>query len=332
MSLLYPIKFEPVLHEKIWGGSYLKEKLNKNAKENSKVGESLEISSVEGSVSVVSNGFLAGNPLDELIEVYMGDLVGDAVFEKFGTVIPLLIKFIDANADLSIQVHPDDEYAAEHHGKLGKNEMWYVMDAKPGAYIIPGFSKEVTREEVQKCIDDGNFEDILTKFPVKKGDVFMIPVGRVHALCAGVVVAEIQQTSDVTYRLYDYNRKDDNGNLRELHIEDSLNVIDYSKPEAFVTNYEPELNKAVNLQRNKYFTVNMLHLDQSIKRDYYLLDSFEIIMCVEGEAVIESENEPVTVKAGETVLIPAELREISFIPKGEAKLLEIYYEADFEQA
>ncbi|MFB6320480.1 type I phosphomannose isomerase catalytic subunit [Saccharicrinis sp. FJH54] len=332
MSLLYPLKFEPVLHEKIWGGSYLKDKLNKNAGEKARVGESLEISSVEGSVSVVANGFLAGNPLDELIEVYMGDLVGDVVFDKFGTVIPLLIKFIDANADLSIQVHPDDEYAAERHGKLGKNEMWYIVDAQPGAYIIPGFSKDVTREEVQNCIDEGNFEDILTKFPVKRGDVFMIPAGRVHALCAGVVVAEIQQTSDVTYRLYDYKRKDDNGNFRELHIEDSLNVLHYSKPGAFLSKYEVELNQPVNLQRNKFFTVNLLHLDQAVKRDYYLLDSFEIIMCVEGEAVIATENEPVTIKAGETVLIPAEIREVSFLPMGEVKLLEIYYEASYEEA
>ena len=332
MSILYPLKFEPVLHEKIWGGTYLKEKLHKNAKADTKVGESLEISSVEGSVSVVSNGILAGNPLDELIEVYMGDLVGEAVFEKFGTLIPLLIKFIDANADLSIQVHPDDAYAAERHGKLGKNEMWYVVDAKPGAYIIPGLSKDVTREDVQKCMDEGKFEDILTKFPVKAGDVFMIPAGRVHALCAGVVVAEIQQTSDVTYRLYDYMRKDDQGNLRELHIEDSLNVMDYKKPDSFLAKYNSEPNTPVNLQRNKFFTVNLIQLDQTVKRDYYLLDSFEIIMCVEGEVTLETEGEPVTVKMGETVLIPAELREVNFIPQGEAKLLEIYYEADIDEA
>lgn len=329
MATLYPLKFSPLLHEKIWGGDYLFNKLGKGEDASKKYGESWEISTVEGNVSVVSNGFLAGNALDELIEVYMGDLVGDAIYEKYGTMLPILLKVIDANDDLSIQVHPSDEVALEKHGSLGKTEMWYILDAAPGATIIPGFEKQITPAEFEKSIKGPEIMDSLAVFPVQKEDVFFVPAGRVHALRKGTIVVEIQQSSDVTYRIYDYNRKDDQGNERELHVQDSMEVIDFSVTKSFKTKYELEDQKPTNLARSPFFTTNMLRITQTIQRDYYYLSSFVMFICIEGRFTIESEgNEAVEVSLGESVLIPAETREISLIPTGTARLLEVYYETE----
>lgn len=330
---LYPFKFEPILKEKIWGGTYLSDQLNKKSKQGAKIGESWEVSGVAGDVSVVKNGFLAGNTLEELIEVYMGDMVGDAVYEAFGTELPILIKLIDADDDLSIQVHPDDEYAAEHHNTMGKNEMWYIFDKKPGATIIPGFAHDVTTEEVRSSIQSGEFGTLVAKYPVKKGDVFHIPTGRIHAINAGVIIAEIQQTSDITYRIYDYKRTDAEGNERELHIDHALNVLDLKQPEHYAEKYEVELNKPVNLKRTRFFTTNLLHFDQPVQRDYYYLDSFVIIMCIEGELQLEYGSESFEkLTTGETVFLPAELKHITYKPLGKAKILEIYFEGDSVEA
>lgn len=225
---LYPLKFNPILKDKIWGGSKLKTVLNKDFSPLPNAGESWEISGVEGDVSVVSNGFLEGNNLEELIEIYMGDLVGDHVYENFGIEFPLLIKFIDANDVLSIQVHPDDVLSKERHNAFGKTEMWYVIEADKGSELIVGFNQKVDKDTYIKKLEEGRLEEILNNEPVAKGSCFFIPAGRVHAIGKGILLAEIQQTSDVTYRIYDFNRTDDKGTPRELHTELAVDAIDYS--------------------------------------------------------------------------------------------------------
>jgi len=227
MTELYPLKFEPVLVDKIWGGNSLVKNWGKNADLSRKIGESWEISAIPDQLSVVSNGFLAGNNIEELIEVYMGDLTGDSVYDKFGIEFPLLIKLIEANEDLSIQVHPGDKLARERHNAYGKTEMWYILENSPGASIYTGFNRPVTREKYIDVVESGDLASIMnTEYPVK-GDVFFTPAGRIHAIGAGVILAEIQQTSDITYRIFDWNRKSKDGESRELHTELAVDAIDY---------------------------------------------------------------------------------------------------------
>lgn len=322
--MLYPLKFSPILKDKIWGGTKLKSIFNKPA-ETDKLGESWELSGYEGDESVVTNGLLAGNSLTELMEIYMGELIGDKIFDEYGLSFPLLFKLIDANENLSIQVHPGDEVAAERHDSYGKTEMWYVMDADEGAELIIGFTKDCTKEEYVSALENDKVEDLLQKVKVKKGDVFFIPAGLVHAIGKGVVVAEIQQSSDITYRIYDYKRTDDNGNERELHTEQALDVIDFSASKNPKTNYTAQLNGSTNLVTCEYFTTNILKLNKSVVVNYAALDSFVAYMCLEGSLKIESkENEAVDVSKGETILIPAVLNELTLIPSVEATLLEVY--------
>ena len=321
---LYPLKFEPICLEKIWGGNRLKTLLGK--KYNSKnCGESWEISGVEGNISVVSNGFLQGNDLNELIEIYMGDLVGDKVYEKFGNEFPLLIKFIDAQDDLSIQVHPNDELSKERHNAFGKTEMWYVVDAAEGALINSGFNQPVDREKYLEHLENGNLTDLLKYDLAEAGDVFFIPAGRVHAIGKGSLVAEIQQTSDVTYRIFDYNRKDDKGNLRELHTDLALDAIDFTFLAEYKTKYNTETNKSAEIVSCKYFTTNILEFDRAIEKDYNKIDSFVIYITLEGNFVIETEEGTEKVVKGETLLIPASTEFVKLVPENEkVKLLEVY--------
>jgi len=322
---LYPLKFQPILKDKIWGGSKLKTVLNKDFSPLPNAGESWEISGVEGDISVVSNGNLAGNNLEELIEVYMGDLVGDKVYDQFGMEFPLLIKFIDANDVLSIQVHPDDELSKERHNAFGKTEMWYVIEADKGSELIVGFNQEVDKAKYVAKLEEGKLEEILNNEPVKKGSCFFIPAGRVHAIGKGILLAEIQQTSDVTYRMYDWNRTDDQGNPRELHTELAVDAIDYSFEKKYRTDYETEINKSKELVRCPYFTTNTLEFDKQIEKDYSQLDSFVIYMCLDGDFTIESEGGITTeVAKGETVLIPAALENVILFPKGKTEILEVY--------
>ncbi|MDQ2177499.1 type I phosphomannose isomerase catalytic subunit [Marinifilum sp. D714] len=322
---LYPLKFQPILKDKIWGGSKLKTVLNKDFSPLPNAGESWEISGVEGDISVVSNGNLAGNNLEELIEVYMGDLVGDKVYDQFGMEFPLLIKFIDANDVLSIQVHPDDELSKERHNAFGKTEMWYVIEADKGSELIVGFNQEVDKAKYVSKLEEGKLEEILNNEPVKKGSCFFIPAGRVHAIGKGILLAEIQQTSDVTYRMYDWNRTDDQGNPRELHTELAVDAIDYSFEKKYRTDYETEINKTQELVRCPYFTTNTLEFDKQIEKDYSQLDSFVIYMCLDGNFTIESEDGITTeVAKGETVLIPAALENVILFPKGKTEILEVY--------
>ncbi|MBL4560662.1 MAG: class I mannose-6-phosphate isomerase [Labilibaculum sp.] len=321
---LYPLKFTPILKDKIWGGSKLKTVLNKDFSSLPNAGESWEISGVEGNISVVSNGFLAGNDLEELIEIYMGDLIGDQVYENFGVEFPLLIKFIDANDVLSIQVHPDDELSKERHNAYGKTEMWYVIEADKGSELIVGFNQDISKEEYLAKLKEGKLEEILNNAPVKEGSCFFIPSGRVHAIGKGILLAEIQQTSDVTYRMYDFNRTDDAGNQRELHTELAVDAIDYSFEKKYETTYKTEINKASELIRCPYFTTNILEFDQSIEKNYLELDSFVIYMCLEGDMEITYGEDSLTVTKGESVLIPAVINNLTLTPKSKTKIIEVY--------
>ncbi|MEI8273642.1 MAG: type I phosphomannose isomerase catalytic subunit [Paludibacter sp.] len=321
--MLYPLKFEPILKDKIWGGTKLSTLFGKSA-ETDKLGESWELSGYEGDESVITNGILAGNNLTELIEIYMGELVGDKLFDEYGLSFPLLFKLIDANENLSIQVHPGDEVAEERHNSYGKTEMWYVVDADKGAELIIGFTKDCTRDEYLDALDAGEVETLLQKVPVTKGDVFFIPAGLVHAIGKGVVVAEIQQNSDITYRIYDYNRVDDQGNERELHTEQALDVINFAAAKNPKTAYKIQPNEITPLVDCDYFTTNMIHFDVAVTRNYGSLDTFVTYMCLEGNLIIEFNDEKTIVNKGDTVLIPACIDELVLVPETVVTLLEVY--------
>lgn len=325
MDGLYPLKFTPIYKDKIWGGNKIKTVLNKDFGKLPNCGESWELSGVEGNVSVAANGYLAGNSLNELIEVYMGDLVGERIFDTYGNEFPLLIKFIDANDDLSIQVHPDDEMAAERHNSYGKTEMWYVMQADKGAKLQSGFNQQVDQEIYLDKLNKVELTDILNFEEVSAGDVFFIPAGRVHAIGKGILLAEIQQTSDITYRIYDYGRCDNQGNPRELHTDLSLDAIDYTVSPEYKTKYEAKQNESVELVKCKYFTTNVLELDKSVERDYNDLDSFVIYICLDGELTVETEQGQEALGKGETILIPASIENVQLkLVSASAKLLEVY--------
>jgi mannose-6-phosphate isomerase len=325
MTSLYPLKFTPIYQERIWGGSRMHSMLNKPDCANGNCGESWELSGVEGHISVVSNGFLAGNDLQELIEIYMGDLLGERVYDQYGSEFPLLIKFIDAMDDLSIQVHPGDELSRKRHNAYGKTEMWYVLHADEGAKLNSGFNQPVDREKYMESLNNGKLTDLLHFEEVKDGDVFFIPAGRVHAIGKGLIIAEIQQTSDVTYRIFDYDRKDKNGNLRELHTELALDAIDFSYSKDIRTIYQPVKNKTAEIVSCKYFSTNIIEFDQPVNKDISQIDSFVIYICIEGEFEIVWPSGSERIIRGDTVLIPASLDEYSLNPvKGESKVLEVH--------
>ncbi len=320
---LYPLKFTPIFKEKIWGGRSLEKKLGKKLPKSKNIGESWELSGVIGDESIVENGFLAGNTINELIEIYMGDLVGDKVYEKYGEEFPVLIKFIDANDKLSVQVHPDDITAKKRHNAYGKTEMWYVVDAEEDAKLISGFNREITKKEYLEHLEENKLEEILNFEKVNPGDVFFIPAGRVHAICKGILLAEIQQTSDITYRIYDWNRHDKNGKSRELHTKLALDVLDFKHYDNYKTDYDKEA-KIAELANTVYFKTNLLQIDQSFTKDIYSIDSFIIYMVVEGMVSIKYNESKIDLNLGETILIPAEMTSITIEPKEKAKLLEIF--------
>ncbi|MCB8963432.1 MAG: class I mannose-6-phosphate isomerase [Bacteroidales bacterium] len=325
---LYPLKFQTQYKERIWGGRKLESVLHKAIPSDiSNCGESWEISAVQDSVSVVSNGFLAGNDLQELIEVYMGELVGDSIYEKFGDEFPLLIKLIDAQDVLSIQVHPDDDTAQRVHHAYGKTEMWYVIDAEDDSYIITGFNREVTREEYLACLSNKSLKSILNIEATKPGDIFYIPSGRVHAIGKGVLLAEIQQTSDITYRIYDWDRVDANKRPRELHTDLAIDVIDFSEAKDSKWTKPDVENRTAELVKCNYFTVNRITLTETVHRDYDLLDSFVVYLCLDGQMEIEyTQGRYETIAMGETVLIPACFSHIVLRPASSCTVLEIYVE------
>lgn len=324
-DVLYPIKFKPQFKEKIWGGDKLETVLNKNTGNKKHIGESWELSAVQGNISEVANGFLQGNNLQELIEIYMGDLIGEHVYEHYGLEFPLLIKFIDASDDLSIQVHPGDALAKQRHQAYGKTEMWYVLDADEGSQLITGFNQKTDKAEYLQYLNNDQLLDILNKERVAAGDAFYIPAGRVHAIGKGILLAEIQQTSDITYRIYDYNRKDADGNTRELHTDLAVDAIDYNYYDNYRLSFAAQPNKTSKLISCDYFTTNILNFNTEITKDFAALDSFVIYMAVEGAFSIQYNNgEKVQVEKGETVLIPNLINQITLIPKEPSKLLEVF--------
>lgn len=318
---IHPLKFYPILKERLWGGTKLEEVLHKPI-ESDITGESWELSAVSGDVSIISNGRLANTSLQTLIDESPEALLGKSVMSRFGKDFPILIKFIDAKQDLSIQLHPNDVLAQKRHNSFGKTEMWYVMDADKGAELIVGFNKNVTKEEYSKSIEDDTLLDLLNYEPVKEGDTFFINTGKIHAIGAGVLLAEIQQTSDVTYRVFDFNRKDKAGNVRELHTDMALDAMDYEKKDDFKVQYD-DVTDTVNAMVNcPYFKTNFLNLTQDLNQDTLSRDSFTIFMCVGGTATIETDEGKVAIKKGETVLVPAVSNEIRIKTTG-AKLLEV---------
>lgn len=321
---LYPLKFNPILRAMIWGGNDICHFKDITPVEAG-IGESWEISDVENSLSVVSNGELQGKTLADVIALSGAELLGNHVIERFGTKFPLLIKFIDAANDLSIQVHPDDELAMKRHNSFGKTEMWYVIHAREGAGLYSGFSQEITPEEYVDRVEKNTFMDVLKRYEVKAGDVFFLPAGRVHAIGSGLFIAEIQQTSDVTYRIYDYNRRDKDGNRRELHTELAKDAIDYHVEEDYRTNYVARENEAVDLVDCKYFHTNFLELTESFTREVKPLDSFVIYICMEGGATMkDSDGNELIVKQGESILIPASTGSLEIVPTGSVKMMEVY--------
>lgn len=323
---MYPLKFEPILKQTLWGGDKIIpfKHLNETLPN---VGESWEVSAVEGSESVVANGADKGYTLPEMVRKYKEELVGEANYARFGNKFPLLIKFIDAKLDLSIQVHPGDELAKKRHNGFGKNEMWYVIAADKGAKLISGFAEEITPKEYKDRVHNGTFAEVLQTCAIEPGDVFYVPAGRVHGIGAGAFVAEIQQTSDITYRIFDYNRKDKDGKSRELHTSQAMDAINFSDvQDDFRTEYERVQNEPVEMVASPYFTTSVYDMTEEITCDYSELDSFVIFICVEGSCRLTDDNQnEITLRAGETVLLPAAVQEVTIVPEGQrVKLLETY--------
>jgi mannose-6-phosphate isomerase len=320
---LYPLLFHPIFKERIWGGNKLKTVLDKNIPFDH-CGESWEISAVPNDVSIVREGQLEGKPLDELIRTYQGKLVGTKVYEKFGDTFPLLIKFLDAQEDLSIQLHPNDELAQKRHNSFGKTEMWYVMQADEGASVRSGFNRKIDHQTYLQHLNRKKLDDILNIIPVQADDVIFLPAGRVHSIGKGLVIAEIQQTSDVTYRIYDFDRVDNQGNKRQLHTEEALDAIDYEHYPEYKTSYRQVSNEITQVVSSNYFTTSRLHFTQAVQRNYQDIDSFVIYICLEGSFTIDFQQGSVAVKKGDSVLLPASLKEVILRPDGESKLVETY--------
>lgn len=318
-SKIYPLQFEAILKDRIWGGEKLKTILNKPIT-SSITGESWELSTVEGDVSVIANGDYKGKALTDLINEYPNEILGTAVYKRFGNQFPLLFKYLDAREDLSIQVHPNDELAKKRHNSFGKTEMWYIMQADQDARIIVGFKEDSSSKEYLDHLKNNTLVSILDDVKVKSGDVFFLETGTVHAIGAGLVVAEIQQTSDITYRLYDFDRKDAQGNTRELHVDLALDAINYNTVNTF-KEYTKEVNQSNVIVDCPYFTTNFLPLDGE-KAMTKTGDTFTVFMCIEGSFEMEHNKVKYNYKKGDTVLMPAAMNE--FTLSGKASILEIY--------
>ena len=321
---MYPLKFNPIFKSMVWGGEKIApyKEVETDLKH---IGESWEISGVPGNESIVAEGPLQGRSIASLVKEYKADLVGKHVYENTGDEFPLLIKFIDALTDLSIQVHPNDELAAaRHNGSKGKTEMWYVIGAEPGAHLLSGLTKSIGPEEYSQRVADGTIPEVLARHEVHPGDVFFLPAGRIHAICGGCFIAEIQQTSDITYRIYDYGRLGLDGKPRQLHTELAKDAIDYKVYDNYRTEYTPEQNEEVELVSCPYFTTSVYDLTLPYARDLSDLDSFLVVICMEGAGTLEVDGESVEIHQGETVLIPATADDLCMVPEGSMKLLTSY--------
>lgn len=322
MTKLYPLKFNPIFKEKLWGGQKIKTILGKDFGSLDNCGETWELSGVDGNVSIINNGKLKGKDLATIVHEFKAELVGQKIFDQFGNEFPLLIKFIDAAQDLSIQVHPDDELAKERHNGFGKTEMWYILQADSGATLIDGFSSDTNKQEYVSHLEKGSLLKLLNRENVDTGDVFYLPAGRVHTIGEGLLLAEIQQTSDITYRIYDFDRKDKKGNKRELHTELALDAINYQKPDQVKSPYSNTPNQTNNIIRSPYFTTNKLLLDRIIDIDRTDLDCFKVYIGIGGTGTIAGES----VQLGDVMLVPANMKNYTIEPEGELELLETYIE------
>jgi mannose-6-phosphate isomerase len=321
--MLYPLTFKTIYKDKIWGGNKIRNILNKDYGDLPNCGETWEVSGVQGNVSVVAEGALLGKSITDLISEYKGSFMGSHVYEQFGDEFPLLIKFIDANKDLSIQVHPDDELAEKRHNSFGKTEMWYVIQADEGSSLISGFNQPLTKTQYLEKFEEGKLNSILNRESVVDDDVFFLPAGRVHTIGKGLMIAEIQQTSDITYRIYDFDRVDAEGNKRELHVEEALDAIDYKYYGQYKTEYQDVMNSRNQLEECSYFVTNKLLLDQAFDASLSV-DSFRIYLCLDGAAEFVTTQGNMLINKGEVVLIPAEIEQVNIEPKSNAKLLETY--------
>lgn len=317
-----PLKFNALLKQTLWGGDkiipfkHLSDKL-----EN--VGESWEISGVKGNETLVAEGEFAGQSLNDVVIALKADLVGKANYERFGNEFPLLIKFIDARQDLSIQVHPTDEIAQKQGKDRGKTEMWYIMDSDPDAKLYSGLKKEITPEQYKEMVENDTICDALAQYAVKEGDCFFLPAGRIHAIGTGCFLAEIQQTSDVTYRIYDFKRKDKDGNYRQLHTKEAAECIDYTVLSNYRQEYKPVKNQGVSIVRCPYFCTAVYDLDEPMTLDYSELDSFVILIGLKGQATVtDNEGNTITLKGGESIVVPASTQTLKV--EGTLKFLETY--------
>lgn len=324
---LYPLRFEPIFKEKLWGGEKIKTVLGKDFGDLPNCGESWEISGVAGDVSVVSEGPLQGKSLQELLFTYGADLVGEKSYQASPNEFPLLIKFLDAGADLSVQVHPNDAQAMAKHGCKGKTEMWYVIDNDPGANLITGFKQEMNRESYLEALNGGRIMEVLNIEEVDAGDVFYIPPGRVHTIGQGLLICEIQQTSDITYRIYDFDRVDAQGKKRDLHTEAALEVLDFKRYDNYKSTYTDTPNETVQLVKAEYFETNKLTFDLSLVRDHGQRDSFVIYVCIGGACLLRAGNHELALQTGDSVLVPACLTEVTLEPQQACQLLETYVPA-----
>ena len=322
---LYPLKFKPIFKSVVWGGERIAPFKGIETSQDH-IGESWELSGVAGSESVVDGGPLSGKTISELVKEYKGDLVGEHVYADTGEEFPILIKFIDAAGDLSIQVHPDDALAAfRHNGSKGKTEMWYVVDAAPGAHLLSGLKEEITPEEYAARVEDGSITEVLADYKVHPGDVFFLPAGRIHAICGGCFIAEIQQTSDITYRIYDYGRPGLDGKPRQLHTELAKDAIDYRVYKDYRTHYTPVEGGEALLASCRYFSTSVYSsLENPLSRDLSGIDSFMVVMCTCGRGSLSDGCSTVSIRQGETVLVPASASGVTFIPDGPMTLITSY--------
>lgn len=321
-TMLYPLKFEPIFKEKLWGGEKLR-LLNKNLS-SSKIGESWELSGISEDFSRIVNGFLAKKNIIEILSIYKEKLVGNKIYKKFGNTFPLLIKFIHAADDLSVQVHPDDKLAMRRHSETGKNEMWYILEAEENAELILGFNKEITPESFALFVEKEELSSVLQKKRVKRGDLFYIPAGLVHSIGKGIVIAEIQQTSDLTYRIDDRNRIDANGMKRELHIELAKEAINFKNYSAEPIEYKKSADCKNLMLETPYFCANFINLQNKLKSDYSLHDSFIVYLCLSGEFSIEYSEGRLDLRKGDTVMIPDEISFAELKTNSFAEIMEVF--------
>ena len=315
------IKFRPILKQVLWGGNKIIPFKQLDA-EMEQVGESWEVSGVKDNESIVANGEYEGMKLNDLVALLKGDLVGKENYERFGNEFPLLIKFIDASKQLSIQVHPNDEQAKAKGLKRGKTEMWYIMESAPDATLLSGLKRAITPEEYKAMVENDTITDALCEYRVGEGDVFYLPAGRIHSIGAGTFLAEIQETSDVTYRIYDFKRKDKDGNYRQLHTEEASECIDYSVENDYRTKYEARKNEGVELVQCTHFTTSVYDLDEPMLLDYSELDSFVVLIALSGECTLSTGDAETQLRAGETVLLPATTQTLNV--SGTVKFLETF--------